>query len=155
MPVDLQIDAALVEAGCDIEAARLDCVVDCVAETLNDDRVRAEVCVRICDSEESRQLNATYRGKDKPTNVLSFAADMDLPAPAPLGDLAICWSVVLEEAREQNKTVADHFCHLVVHGLLHLLGYDHVDDADAAEMERLEVAVLGKLGIDNPYLIVE
>ncbi len=154
MPVDVQVDAAL-DVGQVVADISLDHIVDCVAGVVDDERARNEVCIRICDSEESRQLNATYRSKDKPTNVLSFVADSDLPAPAPLGDLAICWPVVVDEAEVQGKTVHDHFCHLVVHGFLHLLGYDHVDDEDALEMERLEVAILSQLDIDNPYLIVE
>ncbi len=154
MPVDVQVDPTL-DASQVIAEAPLERIVECVADVTANDHARREMCIRVCHENESRDLNSTYRGKDKPTNVLSFAADPDLPEPAPLGDLAICWPVVLDEASQQGKTANDHFCHLVVHGLLHLLGYDHIEDEDAAEMERLEVAVLRQLDIDNPYLILE
>ncbi|MDV7104797.1 rRNA maturation RNase YbeY [Vibrio sp. TH_r3] len=113
----------------------------------------AEVTIRIVDSEESQQLNRDYRGKDKPTNVLSF------PFEAPpeveinlLGDLIICQQVVETEALQQNKTLNAHWAHMVVHGTLHLLGYDHIDNEEAEEMESLEAEILLKLGFDDPYI---
>lgn len=118
------------------------------------------IAVRIVAPRESRRLNAMYRGQDKPTNVLSFPA-AQLPAGAvpaaavggrPLGDLVICAAVVRAEAREQGKPLSAHWTHLVVHGALHLAGYDHVREADAARMERREIAVLRGFGIANPYL---
>ena len=100
-------------------------------------------------------LNARYRGKDKPTNVLSFPASPLPAAPSapaqPLGDLVICPPVLRAEAREQGKSLRAHWAHLVVHGALHLLGYDHERDADARRMERREIAVLRRLGFPNPY----
>ncbi len=118
----------------------------------------AELAVRIVRPAESRRLNARYRGHDKPTNVLSFpvpvlAASAAAPqgAPRPLGDLVICASVVRDEARQQHKAIKAHWAHLVVHGALHLLGYDHEGDEDARRMERREVAVLKRFGITNPY----
>ena len=106
---------------------------------------------------ESRRLNAQYRGRDKPTNVLSFPVP-DLPATAlsegkarPLGDLVICPQVLRAEAREQKKSLRAHWAHLVVHGSLHLIGYDHERDSDADRMERREIAVLRRLGFANPY----
>lgn len=115
-----------------------------------------ELSVILVDAAKSQQLNHTYRHKNKPTNVLSFG--QDLPADIaqtlthyPLGDLVICVPVVLEEAASQNKTPHAHLTHLCVHGLLHLLGYDHEHDQEAAEMEALEIEILHKLGIDNPY----
>jgi probable rRNA maturation factor len=104
---------------------------------------------------ESRRLNARYRGRDKPTNVLSFPV-AELPAgppgPArPLGDLVICPEVLRAEAREQHKSLRAHWAHLVVHGTLHLAGYDHERPADANRMERREIAVLRRLGFPNPY----
>jgi probable rRNA maturation factor len=115
------------------------------------------LAVRIVAPRESRRLNAAYRGKDKPTNVLSFPA-VALPGSArragadhPLGDLVICAAVVRDEAREQGKALASHWAHLVVHGALHLVGYDHVKNAEAARMERREIAVLRRFGIPNPY----
>ncbi|MCE0493013.1 rRNA maturation RNase YbeY [Vibrio salinus] len=114
----------------------------------------AEVTVRIVDEKESHQLNFQYRGKDKPTNVLSFPFD----APPEieinlLGDLVICKQVVEKEAREQNTTLFAHWAHMVVHGSLHLLGYDHIEDNEAEEMESLEAEILIKMGFEDPYLI--
>ena len=118
-----------------------------------------EVSVRVVGRAESRRLNAHYRGKDHPTNVLSFPAS-PLPSsvvaaaePQPLGDLVICPQVLRAEAREQQKSLRAHWAHLVVHGALHLIGYDHERDADARRMERREIAVLRRLGFMNPYRI--
>lgn len=112
----------------------------------------SELTVRVVDASESQTLNATYRGKDKPTNVLSFPFEVpdgiDLPL---LGDLVICAEVVREEAQNQQKPLQNHWAHMVVHGTLHLLGYDHIEDAEAEEMEALEIKILAELGIDNPY----
>jgi probable rRNA maturation factor len=113
-----------------------------------------ELGVRVVGSAESRRLNARYRGKDKPTDVLSFP-----PAPLPggdlrpLGDLVICAQVVRSEARRQGKLLEAHWAHLVVHGALHLIGYDHEREAEAKRMERREVAVLRRLGFANPYRV--
>ncbi|WP_026374618.1 rRNA maturation RNase YbeY [Aestuariibacter salexigens] len=111
-----------------------------------------ELTVRVVDSDESQQLNQQYRGKDKPTNVLSF------PFEAPpgielnlLGDLVICADVVKREADEQHKPEMHHWAHMIVHGVLHLLGYDHIQDDDAEVMESREIAILSQLGIDDPY----
>ncbi|MDE2449977.1 MAG: rRNA maturation RNase YbeY [Gammaproteobacteria bacterium] len=112
-----------------------------------------EIAVRVVGSAESRRLNARYRGKDKPTNVLSFppAPMPDRVHARPLGDLVICAQVVRSEAREQRKPLEAHWAHLVVHGALHLIGYDHEREADAKRMERREIAVLRRLGYANPY----
>ena len=114
----------------------------------------AELAVRVVRPAESRRLNARYRGRDRPTNVLSFpvpSLPLGARAPRPLGDLVICARVVRDEARTQRKRVKAHWAHLVVHGALHLLGYDHEGDADARRMERREVAILKRFGITNPY----
>lgn len=113
----------------------------------------AEVTIRVVDAHESQQLNHQYRSKDKPTNVLSFPFQnppgMELPL---LGDLIICAAVVKQEATEQHKTAEAHWAHMVVHGCLHLLGFDHINDADAEQMEAEEVLILQQLGFSNPYL---
>ncbi len=114
-----------------------------------------EVSIRVVDAAEMQQLNFEYRDQDKPTNVLSFpAGDLDgLPdeAESPLGDIVVCATVVADEAGQQGKSVADHWAHMIVHGTLHLLGFDHENDSDAAEMECLEIQIMTDHGIANPY----
>ena len=114
-----------------------------------------ELTVRVVTSEESQALNLQYRNKDKPTNVLSFPFDVpegiDL---ALLGDLVICAEVVRLEAQQQNKAVHDHWAHMVIHGCLHLLGFDHIEDNDAQEMEALEIKLLSTLNINDPYQLM-
>ncbi len=114
---------------------------------------RRELAIRVVTPGESRRLNRDYRGKDRPTNVLSFPPGTEPRPPglAPLGDLAICAGVVAREAREQRKALDAHWAHMVVHGTLHLLGYDHERGADAERMERRERAVLARLGFPDPY----
>ena len=116
------------------------------------ERQEAELTVRVVDKSESRELNRTYRGKDSATNVLSFPADLPEGIEVPLlGDIVICAPLVADEARLQGKAPQDHWAHLTIHGVLHLLGYDHQDDAEAEEMEALEITLLESLGIDDPY----
>jgi probable rRNA maturation factor len=115
-----------------------------------------EVTVRLVDEDESRMLNLTYRGKDKPTNVLSFPFDdpIDLPAEGELsllGDLVICAPLVSLEAEQQDKPLQHHWAHLVIHGLLHLQGLDHENAQEAEAMEALETRLLATLGIPDPY----
>jgi probable rRNA maturation factor len=116
------------------------------------------LAIRLVDAEESRALNQRYRDQDKPTNVLSFPSDLPagvrqaLECP-PLGDLVICAPVVRAEALEQGKPEAHHWAHLTVHGVLHLCGFDHGNDADAERMEQREIDVLGRLGIPDPYTV--
>ncbi len=116
-------------------------------------QTQAEVTIRIVDEAESQQLNRDYRGKDKPTNVLSFPfeapAGMEIDL---LGDLIICRQVVESEAKQQQKPLDAHWAHMVVHGSLHLLGYDHIDDGEAEEMESLETEIMQKLSFADPYL---
>lgn len=114
----------------------------------------AEVTVRVVDEAESQQLNFDYREKDKPTNVLSFPFQQPPGMTLPLlGDLVICAQVVAAEACEQGKPLAAHWAHMVVHGSLHLLGFDHINEDDAEEMEAEEILILQSLGLPNPYLI--
>jgi probable rRNA maturation factor len=116
-------------------------------------RDKAELSLRIVDSAEMRELNHHYRGADYATNVLSFPAELPPELKLPhLGDIVICAEVVEREAREQHKTSAAHWAHMIVHGTLHLLGYDHIDDADAGIMEALEIAILRELNFANPYI---
>ena len=122
-----------------------------------DSRIReADLAIRIVDDKEGRALNQHYRGKDYATNVLSFPADLPEGLPEGvrlplLGDLVICAPVVAREALEQDKPLAAHYAHMTVHGVLHLLGWDHDNDRDAECMEQLERDILAKLGIGDPY----
>jgi len=112
----------------------------------------SEVTIRIVDIEESNSLNHQYRGFDKPTNVLSFPFDAPPGVELNLlGDLVICAPIVEKEAAEQNKPQIAHWAHLVIHGTLHLLGYDHIEDEEAETMEALEVSILKTLDYPNPY----
>ena len=112
-----------------------------------------EMTVRIVDEAESHALNLNYRGKDRPTNVLSFPFECPDEVELPLlGDLVICRQVVEREAQEQDKPVIAHWAHMVVHGSLHLLGYDHIEDDEAEEMESLETQIMTELGFADPYL---
>jgi probable rRNA maturation factor len=111
-----------------------------------------EIVVRIVDEQESAELNETYRHKPGATNILSFPVEIpegiDLNL---LGDLVICAPVLEREAQQQGKILAHHWAHIIIHGVLHLLGYDHIDDEQAEEMENIEIALLQKLNIQNPY----
>jgi probable rRNA maturation factor len=115
----------------------------------------AELSVLLCDDQTITGLNARWRGQEKPTNVLSFPAPpLRGATPAervPLGDIAIAYETLAREAREQGKSVSDHLSHLVVHGFLHLLGYDHCVEGEAEQMERLEGSILARIGVANPY----
>jgi len=119
------------------------------------DEAAHETAILLTDDDTVAQLNADWRGKTGPTNVLSFPAASDLPLPpgeaAPLGDIALAAGVIAREARDQGKTLPQHTTHLIIHGVLHLLGYDHEDEAEAREMEGLETEILKGLGISDPY----
>jgi probable rRNA maturation factor len=117
--------------------------------------------IRIVDKQESAELNGQYRHKQGPTNVLSFPFEwpegLDIAESeegALLGDLVICAPVVEREAAEQHKRLSDHWAHMIIHGLLHLLGYDHIEENEAEEMETKEIAILKQLQIENPYIEV-
>ncbi|MGF7452848.1 rRNA maturation RNase YbeY [Pasteurella bettyae] len=116
------------------------------------ENLEPEITIRIVDEAESHDLNLTYRGKDRPTNVLSFPFECPEEVELPLlGDLVICRQVVEREASEQGKALLAHWAHMVVHGSLHLLGYDHIEDAEAEEMESLETEIMTRLGFEDPY----
>ncbi len=119
-------------------------------------RDSAELTLRIVDPNESQQLNHQYRKKNKPTNVLSFPMELpdglkqEINIPM-IGDLVICHDIVYQEAQQQHKTLEAHYAHMIIHGVLHLLGYDHIKEEDADIMEPLEISTLAKLGFKNPY----
>ena len=151
MPIELQV-----ANECDFEEipekAWFDEWFGVVLDEIADERKNLEVSVRICGVDESRFLNLNYRSIDKPTNVLSFPADIESEEFSHvLGDLVICWDLLIAESRGQNKTLMDHASHLLIHGLLHLLGFTHEKDNLATQMEKIEIEILGKRNISNPY----
>ena len=123
------------------------------AAALGARRRPVELSIRVVGESESRRLNARYRGRSYPTNVLSFPCEAPALSAPPLGDLVICARVVAREAKAQGKTPEAHWAHMVVHGVLHLLGYDHERARDAARMEARETAILARLGYPDPYQI--
>lgn len=111
-----------------------------------------EITIRVVDADESQALNKRYRDQDKPTNVLSFPSQIPaLTEQRYLGDIVICAEIVENEAIAQNKSNLAHWAHMLVHGILHLQGFDHIDDAQANKMETLEIDLLAKMGYANPY----
>lgn len=156
------------------EAAGLEAMADRAAAAvlahLAVDADQAEISLLACDDARIAVLNAEFRDKPTPTNVLSWPAEdlapespgeapfppePDFDGSLPLGDIAIAWDTCAREAEAADKPMTDHVTHLLVHGLLHLLGYDHVHDADAKRMEALEVEILGGLGLTNPYIVTD
>ena len=126
-------------------------VARCVKHALQMDVESMEITVRIVDEDEGRALNVSYRHKDYATNVLTFDYS---PAPHVCCDIVLCAPVLEKEARDNHKTLAEHYFHLLVHGVLHAQGFDHeTSKADAVQMEALEVQILAKLGITNPYVL--
>jgi probable rRNA maturation factor len=126
--------------------------LDAAAENSTAINEDAEISIYVVDENESQALNLEYRGKDKPTNVLSFLADIPEEVGIPLlGDLVVCAPIVEHEAAEQNKALSAHWAHMLVHGALHLLGYDHIEDAEAEAMEDLETRIIVQLGFPAPY----
>ncbi|MEQ2352948.1 rRNA maturation RNase YbeY [Pseudoalteromonas piscicida] len=148
--MDLMLDLQL---ACEFENLPSEAEFQLWAEhALTQFREEAELTIRIADEHESQELNSQYRGKDKPTNVLSFPFDAPPGIELPLiGDLIICPQVVYQESIEQEKTFHDHFAHMVIHGCLHLLGFDHINEQDAVEMETIEKQILASLNIADPY----
>ena len=150
---DIEQDSALWEQLIDAEAIAeraLEAAVEMAGLTLLDG---AELGILLSDDEHVKSVNQEWRGIDKPTNVLSFpAVEPTKLARAPfLGDIIIAYETVEREAKAEGKAFADHYAHLVVHGFLHLLGFDHVNEADAERMEALEIAILSSLDIPDPY----
>ncbi|MDG2353809.1 MAG: rRNA maturation RNase YbeY [Gammaproteobacteria bacterium] len=126
---------------------------DTLQQVITDlDQGESELLIRIVDKLEIQNLNKIYRNKDQTTNVLSFPSDLPIEIDESiLGDVVICTDVVANEAKAQNKTFEHHLIHMAIHGTLHLLGYDHVEESDANKMESLEIEILGKIEIANPY----
>lgn len=149
----------VVDRQCQIEDQNLPSeaqLTEWVSAALNGRLTAAELSIRIVAAEESQALNHQYRGKNSPTNVLSFPFEMPEGIELDLlGDLVICASVVAQEAEQQKKPLFNHWCHMVVHGVLHLLGFDHINNAEAEEMEQLERDILARLNIPDPYLLTE
>lgn len=156
---DVSVDVAIAEDTSDIPevAAIQRCVTEAVRASRQSENQPVEVSVRIVGRDESRALNRDYRHRDNATNVLSFPAGEieGLPADArrALGDIVVCAPVIAHEAVQQRKAPHAHWAHMIVHGTLHLLGYEHDDDREASEMEALEVAILAELGFADPYIV--
>lgn len=160
-PVDMNLQLAVAATGLP-EAAEFRTWINAAVAgselTLPRNDAASLVTIRIVDEHESSRLNGSYRDTDKPTNVLAFPVDEEMPVTAEsddqmeLGDLVICYGVVEREAREQSKPMTAHMAHMTVHGTLHLLGYDHLDAAEADAMEMLETRIMLKLGFPDPYL---
>jgi probable rRNA maturation factor len=153
---DLEIDVLVSEPAWSValDDPKGTCRAACKACALPVSRA-GEVSILLCDDVRVRELNRDYRHQDKPTNVLSFAnpeATESLEfGPRLWGDIVIAFGVTSAEAHSEGKTLADHLSHLVIHGMLHLLGHDHQDDAQAERMEALEISTLARIGITNPY----
>jgi probable rRNA maturation factor len=157
VPVEIDIQVASTVDSVPDEAAIQSWLEDVINNVGGDSGSSREISVRIVDEEEGHTLNKQYREQDKATNVLSFPAvgpsESELPVELShsLGDIVICGPVVEREAAEQSKEIGSHWAHLLVHGALHLLGYDHETEKDAAEMEQLETRILAARGVDDPY----
>jgi probable rRNA maturation factor len=148
--VDVEVvDPAWLGAG-DVETLAQDVVATTLLEVRQRVHPDAEISIRLCDDAEIRTLNLAWRGKDKATNVLSFPAPAGSNGPM-LGDIVVAFEYVSEEAREAGRSLRNHLAHMLVHGLLHLLGFDHETVAEADEMENFERRILAKLGIEDPY----
>jgi len=153
LAVELAIDCSKWEALGDLEAIAAKCLDAALEESDETPLDGAEVSFLFCDDARVHALNLQFRGKDRPTNVLSFPTPEPLESARVLGDIVLAYETIAREANEQQKSLADHSRHMIVHGFLHLLGFDHENEADAAEMEALEVRILGKLGVENPYCV--
>jgi probable rRNA maturation factor len=151
--IDLQVACTTDELP---SQAQLQLWVETALSTASQTTQTFELTIRLVEPEESQQLNNQFRGQNKPTNVLSFPFEVPEGLTLNLlGDLVICVDIMKNEAKLQNKNLFDHWAHLVIHGCLHLLGFDHISDIEAVEMEGIEVAALAKLHINNPYLLLD
>ncbi len=152
----LHIDVEIEDAAWNADVDDIEGVVERAARRAGGDAV-GSIAVLLTDDEAVRDLNKRFRDKDRPTNVLSFpGADMPMPgAPPHLGDIVLAYEVCADEAAAQGKTMNSHLTHLVVHGVLHLLGRDHMTEAEAEAMEAEEKAILAELGIADPYVLID
>ncbi len=142
----------VIQRACDHDTPDDSALISWARAALNDTDADGEVTIRLVEPVEMQSLNRSYRDKDALTNVLSFPVESEIRTlHGLLGDIVICPEVVDAEASSQHKTRDAHYAHLVIHGVLHLLGFDHIDDADANEMETLETRLLASLGISDPY----
>lgn len=156
LQIDIDIrDGSWLKSLPDIESDTHNVIAKILNQLLNEEQ-HAEISIVLADDSFVQDLNKNYRDKDKPTNVLSFPQteedEMNMPAIM-LGDIIIASGVIKHEAQEQEKTIKDHYTHMLVHGCLHLLHYDHITDEQAEEMESLEIKILNTLGIKNPYAL--
>lgn len=152
LAIDIAIESPVWEAF-DTASALAETAIAAAVQRADADLDGAEVSLLFCDDAFIQTLNRRWRGQDKPTNVLSFPAASGPGDVAVLGDIAIAFETMAREAEAEDKSLSEHFSHLVVHGLLHLLGYDHESEAEAEEMEALEREVLASLGIADPYRV--
>ncbi len=151
LKIDIVVESGDWAALPDVEGLTRAAVEACVAVSGADVGDNEELSLLLCDDARIRELNRDFRGLDKPTNVLSFPAATS-PGQTVLGDIAIAQETIAREAIKERKSLSDHYTHMVVHGLLHILGYDHEADDEAEEMEALERGILDRLGIADPYL---
>jgi probable rRNA maturation factor len=151
LEIDVNVAAPAWEAVEGLEALTRDCLRESLAASGAALAPACEISVTFCDDAAIRALNARWRGKDQPTNVLSFPTPGALDAKPLLGDVIVAYETVAREAAEQGKTLRDHAAHMVVHGFLHLIGYDHETAAEAEGMEALERGVAAALGFPDPY----
>jgi len=149
--IDILISAPAWESFVGLESLTQDCVRASLAASGARLTPGCELSVNFCDDAEIQELNAEWRDKDKPTNVLSFPTPGRLEARPLLGDIVIAYETVAREAEEQAKTLREHTAHMVIHGFLHLIGYDHETSADAETMEALERRIASELGLRDPY----
>lgn len=148
LTLDVIVESTLWNKNPDAETIVRDALAVAAKNTAPDN---AEVAILLTDDSAIREINRQWRDQDKPTNVLSFPAAAAGKEAAHLGDIVIAYETLASEAAAENKPFAHHLAHLVIHGYLHLLGYDHMTDADAARMEQLETTLLHQLGIPDPY----
>lgn len=160
MDIDITIkDQRWKSCGFDVNTA-LAITMKHILDIVNVPGYASELSVVLCDNNFIQTLNKDFRGKDKPTNVLSFSqlgdddmapSSAEMALESSLGDIIISYDMVLKEAEEQDKSLKDHFKHMFIHGFLHLLGYDHTENDEAEKMESLEIEILSDLGVNNPY----